>query len=114
MEFRHVAITLSVIGCAVTAYGQVSASKEENSEKTQTSQQQRNDPEENLLKKAVQQASGFGELDTRYETALYELAAFYSAHHNYPEAQSLYEHVLVIAEKARGKISSRKDQLAAG
>ena len=79
MEFRHVAITLSVIGYAVTAYGQASSSKGENSEKTQTFQQQRYDPDENVLKRAVQQASGFGELDTRYETALYELAAFYSA-----------------------------------
>ena len=75
MEFRYVAITLSLVGYAVTAYGQASSSKDENSEKTQTSQQQRGNPEENL-KRAVQQASGFGESDTRYETALYELAAF--------------------------------------
>src|SRR5438876_11484368 len=80
MEFRHLAITLSVICYAVTAYGQVLSGKDENSERTQSSQQQRHDLDENLLKKAVQQASGFGELDTRYGTALYDLAAFYSAH----------------------------------
>src|SRR5439155_1021601 len=65
MEFRHLAITLSVICYAVTAYGQVLSGKDENSERTQSSQQQRHDLDENLLKKAVQQASGFGELDTR-------------------------------------------------
>src|SRR2546430_9974852 len=60
MEFRHLAITLSVICYAVTAYGQVLSGKDENSERTQSSQQQRHDLDENLLKKAVQQASGFG------------------------------------------------------
>src|SRR5437762_4775074 len=102
MEFRHLAITLSVICYAVTAYGQVLSGKDENSERTQSSQQQRHDLDENLLKKAVQQASGFGELDTRYGTALYDLAAFYSAHHNYTQAASLYEQVLTIAEKVHG------------
>jgi tetratricopeptide (TPR) repeat protein len=87
---------------AMASVAQLPSWENENTAGMQAFQQRSYDQAEALFGNALKQASEFGELDPRYATALNNFAALQYARHNYREAESLYQHALVISEKVHG------------